>query len=416
MGLPSALIRRVAIAAYEAEMNTVMYARRGTMTLHVTPAEVTIDVRDEGPGIPDIALAMQEGYSTATPEMREMGFGAGMGLPNIRRNTDEMRDHVRGEPGHRARDDGARELTPWPRRTTTRIRFDSQRLSRLHGLPAGVPDRGHPDPPRARHDARGPLHRLRRVHQGLHEERRRAADRVARRARPLRLHGRHPVARALHAVRSRRHAGHDPPGPAQQRLRRRGHPLVVVRRRDPRHRPVPRGIPGPGPAHLLVLPERRPPGPDQVPRTGRSAAAGAVAPGGRGPRGEAPGVGRDGAAARPHPRGLRDAVPREDGVDCRPPRHGGVVHRLGRRHQRPVPAARAGHPRSPDQRRERARDGDGGRPGLGVLASTCRARCPRKTRCRSGACPTCCASSTTSTRASCSATRSSSATPASRAA
>jgi anti-sigma regulatory factor (Ser/Thr protein kinase) len=90
MGLPSALIRRVAIAAYEAEMNTVMYARRGTMTLHVTPAEVTIDVRDEGPGIPDITLAMQEGYSTATPEMRELGFGAGMGLPNIRRNTDEM--------------------------------------------------------------------------------------------------------------------------------------------------------------------------------------------------------------------------------------------------------------------------------------------------------------------------------------
>ena len=90
MGLASALIRRIAIAAYEAEMNTVMYARRGTMTLHVTPADVTIDVRDEGPGIPDIAVAMQEGYSTATPEMREMGFGAGMGLPNIKRNTDEL--------------------------------------------------------------------------------------------------------------------------------------------------------------------------------------------------------------------------------------------------------------------------------------------------------------------------------------
>jgi anti-sigma regulatory factor (Ser/Thr protein kinase) len=90
MGLPSALIRRVAIAAYEAEMNLVMYARRGTMTLHVTPNDVTIDVRDEGPGIPDIQLAMQEGYSTATPAMREMGFGAGMGLPNIKRNTDEL--------------------------------------------------------------------------------------------------------------------------------------------------------------------------------------------------------------------------------------------------------------------------------------------------------------------------------------
>jgi serine/threonine-protein kinase RsbT len=90
MGLPSALIRRVAIAAYEAEMNMVMYARRGTMTLHVTPNDVTIDVRDEGPGIPDIQLAMQEGYSTATAAMREMGFGAGMGLPNIKRNTDEL--------------------------------------------------------------------------------------------------------------------------------------------------------------------------------------------------------------------------------------------------------------------------------------------------------------------------------------
>ena len=90
MGLPSALIRRVAIAAYEAEMNMVMYARRGTMTLRVTPTTVVIAARDEGPGIPDIALAMQEGYSTATPEMRELGFGAGMGLPNIKRNTDDL--------------------------------------------------------------------------------------------------------------------------------------------------------------------------------------------------------------------------------------------------------------------------------------------------------------------------------------
>lgn len=90
MGLASPLVRRVAIAAYEAEMNLVMYARRGTMTLKVTPADVTIDVQDEGPGIPDIALAMQEGFTTATPEMREMGFGAGMGLPNIKRNTDAL--------------------------------------------------------------------------------------------------------------------------------------------------------------------------------------------------------------------------------------------------------------------------------------------------------------------------------------
>ena len=90
MGLASTLVRRVAIASYEAEMNLVMYARRGTMTLKVTPDDVTIDVQDEGPGIPDITLAMEEGYTTATPEMREMGFGAGMGLPNIKRNTDAL--------------------------------------------------------------------------------------------------------------------------------------------------------------------------------------------------------------------------------------------------------------------------------------------------------------------------------------
>ncbi|MCX6552520.1 MAG: ATP-binding protein, partial [Acidobacteria bacterium] len=77
MGLASGLVRRMAIAAYEAEMNVVMYARRATMTLHVTPGDVTLDVQDEGPGIPDIAVAMQEGYTTATAEMREMGFGAG---------------------------------------------------------------------------------------------------------------------------------------------------------------------------------------------------------------------------------------------------------------------------------------------------------------------------------------------------
>jgi serine/threonine-protein kinase RsbT len=71
-------------------MNIVMYAHRGTMTLSVTPASIVLDVRDEGPGIPDITLAMQEGYTTATPQMREMGFGAGMGLPNIKRNSDEL--------------------------------------------------------------------------------------------------------------------------------------------------------------------------------------------------------------------------------------------------------------------------------------------------------------------------------------
>ena len=90
LGVNPALVRRVAIISYEAEMNLVMYAVRGEISLKVSPVSVTIRVEDEGPGIPDVALAMQEGYSTATPEMREMGFGAGMGLPNIQRNADEF--------------------------------------------------------------------------------------------------------------------------------------------------------------------------------------------------------------------------------------------------------------------------------------------------------------------------------------
>jgi len=90
LGIDSAIVRRAAIAAYEAEMNVVMYAHRGIFTLEVTPEQIRFLVEDEGQGIPDIELAMQEGYSTATPEMREMGFGAGMGLPNIKKNADRF--------------------------------------------------------------------------------------------------------------------------------------------------------------------------------------------------------------------------------------------------------------------------------------------------------------------------------------
>ena len=84
------VVRRVAIASYEAEMNIVMYAMRGRMILRVSSESVAIEVEDEGPGIPDIDLAMQEGYSTASDEMREMGFGFGMGLPNIKKNSDHF--------------------------------------------------------------------------------------------------------------------------------------------------------------------------------------------------------------------------------------------------------------------------------------------------------------------------------------
>ncbi len=90
IGVQPSVIRRVAITAYEAEMNVVLYARRGVMKLRVTPSDVHIAVEDEGEGIPDIELAMQEGYSTASDEIREMGFGAGMGLPNIKKNADEF--------------------------------------------------------------------------------------------------------------------------------------------------------------------------------------------------------------------------------------------------------------------------------------------------------------------------------------
>lgn len=90
MCLPSDVIRKAAICAYEAEMNIVCYARRGAITLSVDEDRVVIEVVDEGQGIPDIDLARQEGYSTSTAKIREMGFGAGMGLVNIDRYADDF--------------------------------------------------------------------------------------------------------------------------------------------------------------------------------------------------------------------------------------------------------------------------------------------------------------------------------------
>ena len=91
IGFDSNLIRRVAIATYEAEMNVVTHAMQGKVYLSVTPGMIEVIVDDQGKGIPDIDLAMQEGYTTATPEIQAMGFGSGMGLPNIRKNADELK-------------------------------------------------------------------------------------------------------------------------------------------------------------------------------------------------------------------------------------------------------------------------------------------------------------------------------------
>jgi len=90
IGLPHDIVRRAAIVSYEAEMNCVMYADRGVFRFVVTPHVVVLALEDEGPGIPDVDVAMQEGYSTAPDEYREMGFGAGMGLPNMKKNSDEF--------------------------------------------------------------------------------------------------------------------------------------------------------------------------------------------------------------------------------------------------------------------------------------------------------------------------------------
>ena len=90
IGFDPKLIRRVAIATYEGEMNVVMHAKRARVFLTVTPQVIEVIIDDEGKGIPDVEKAMQAGFSTATEEQRAMGFGSGMGLPNIRRNTDEL--------------------------------------------------------------------------------------------------------------------------------------------------------------------------------------------------------------------------------------------------------------------------------------------------------------------------------------
>ena len=85
------VVKRVVIALYEAEVNIVAHAYRGVITAEILPSGVRLILADEGPGIPDIEQAMTPGFSTASAQVREMGFGAGMGLPNISENADEFR-------------------------------------------------------------------------------------------------------------------------------------------------------------------------------------------------------------------------------------------------------------------------------------------------------------------------------------
>ncbi len=98
LGYPPDVIRKVSIAMYEGEINMVIHANGGTADVIVDDEEIEIILADRGPGIPDVELAMQEGFSTARDHIRNLGFGAGMGLPNMKKYTDDMKiDTVVGE-------------------------------------------------------------------------------------------------------------------------------------------------------------------------------------------------------------------------------------------------------------------------------------------------------------------------------
>ncbi len=91
LGVDFDIIRRISIAVYEGEINMVIHANGGVIDAEISADSVQVWLRDNGPGIKDVDLAMQEGYSTARDEIRALGFGAGMGLPNIKKYTDDMK-------------------------------------------------------------------------------------------------------------------------------------------------------------------------------------------------------------------------------------------------------------------------------------------------------------------------------------
>ncbi len=90
LGLPPDTIRRVATAAYEGELNVVIHAQKGKIRVSLEGQCVEVTIDDRGPGIPDVHLAMQEGYTAAPPYAKQLGYGSGMGLPNIKKNSDWM--------------------------------------------------------------------------------------------------------------------------------------------------------------------------------------------------------------------------------------------------------------------------------------------------------------------------------------
>lgn len=90
LGIPSSIMRRVSVCTYEAEINLVIHSDGGQIDFEISEDHILVRARDVGPGIPDIDKAMTEGWSTASNEVRNMGFGAGMGLPNMKRNADEF--------------------------------------------------------------------------------------------------------------------------------------------------------------------------------------------------------------------------------------------------------------------------------------------------------------------------------------
>lgn len=90
LGVNPQIARKATVAMYEGEINMVIHANGGVIDVEITPDKIHMVLKDKGPGIPDISLAMTEGYSTAKDNVRELGFGAGMGMPNMKKYTDEM--------------------------------------------------------------------------------------------------------------------------------------------------------------------------------------------------------------------------------------------------------------------------------------------------------------------------------------